>query len=76
MPKNRTNSFKQKQEPVIYNTNVERDRIPVMFEGEKVGMADVSRTGIVSMLITSPILANKFGRNITEHIAIVPKNKE
>lgn len=63
-----------------FNTKFERDRVPVVFEGEQVGMADVSRFGFISMnismSITSTKLANMFGKDITEHIALVPKNKE
>lgn len=59
-----------------FNTKFERDRVPVMYQGEKVGMADVSRLGIISMSLTSTKLVNVFGKDITEHIDLVPKNKE
>lgn len=54
----------------------QRERIPVMFGNEKVGEATADSSGTVTMSINSPFLANRFGRGITEHITIVPKNKE
>lgn len=54
-----------------------RERIPVMFGSEKVGLATVdNENGTVSMIVNSPLFARRFGMGITEHIALVPKNKE
>ena len=54
-----------------------RERVPVMFAGEKVGMATLDDdAGTVSLIVNSPLLAHRFGQGITESISIVPKNKE
>jgi hypothetical protein len=56
--------------------NFERERVPVFFAGEKVGTATMDNMGTVSMVVNSPILAKRFELGITEHIQLVPKNKE
>lgn len=56
--------------------NYERERVPVFFAGEKVGTATMDTMGTVSMVVNSPILAKRFEFGVTEHIQLVPKNKE
>lgn len=47
-----------------------------MFEGERVGTAVISDNGILSAIITSPLLAEKLMPGTIQHLSIVPTLKE
>lgn len=61
---------------MAYNTQPQRERVTVTFEGERIGNAIISDNGILSMIITSPVLAEKMKLGTIQHLSIEPKLKE
>jgi hypothetical protein len=52
-----------------------KERVPVMFAGERIGDAHLDSLGMITMSISSPILASKIELGTTEHITIATKKK-
>ncbi len=58
------------------STNYEREILPVRMDGEKIGTAIMSNSGLLTMTINSDIVAKNFELGTIEHLSISRKSKE
>lgn len=54
----------------------QKERIPVTVNGEKVGTAEISDSGLLTMSVNSPVVAHSFALGFIESLSISAKIKK
>ncbi|WAB09478.1 hypothetical protein SEA_SLOOPYJOE_62 [Arthrobacter phage Sloopyjoe] len=53
-----------------------KERVPVTVNGERVGTAEISDSGLLTMSVNSPVVAKSFELSIIESLSISAKIKK
>lgn len=53
-----------------------KERVPLMLDGERIGTAEISNSGLLTALVNSDSVAKKLQLGTIEHLSITPKIKE
>lgn len=61
---------------IPHNTPARREKVNIMFKGEKVGDGTVSENGTLSVLLTNQAIAGLMKQGDIQHISIAPTYKQ
>lgn len=53
-----------------------KERVALVLDGEKIGTAEISNSGLLTAIVNSESVAKKLRLGSLEHISLVPKFKE
>ena len=54
----------------------QKERVPVTLDGDRIGTAEISNSGLIAMTINSDIVAQKLQLGNIQHLSITAKHKD